>query len=69
MLDAKTFSFDVIQDENVSCLDLTEMHCPDQALWIFVGVLVGLVSGTVILWLLNCFRIPTQTKNIPSASA
>lgn len=31
--------------------------CPDQTEWIFAGVLFGLVSGTGVLWLLNCFNI------------
>lgn len=33
--------------------------CPDQAHWIFIGVLVGLVIGAFLLWLFNCFKIST----------
>lgn len=45
-------------------------NCPDQAHWIFIGVIVGLSSGIFLLYLLNCFRLtPEPASNNPSISA
>lgn len=34
--------------------------CPNQSHWIFFGVLVGLGTGILVLWLLNCFHLPAR---------
>lgn len=35
-------------------------NCTDQSPYIFIGVLVGLGTGILVLWLLNCFNLPAR---------
>lgn len=42
--------------------------CPNQAHWIFIGVLVGLISGILLLWAFNCFRMTTQPASSNAGS-
>lgn len=42
------------------------IDCPDQAHWIFLGILIGLATALFILWLLNCFHFPLNTEVIRS---
>lgn len=51
-----------INDLNNRYLKPDQADCPDQAHWIFIGVVVGLILGLFVLWLLNCFRLPTVVE-------
>lgn len=42
---------------------LENANCPDRAEWIFIGILVGLVTGVIVLWFFNCFRL---SSNVPA---
>lgn len=47
---------------------MSDPDCSDQAHWIFAGVLAGLVSGTLILWFLNCFSFPSNPDQLQTNS-
>lgn len=42
------------------------INCPDQSHWIFIGVLVGLAIGLLLLWLFNCFHVANTVTETPS---